>query len=511
MSNNEELCPQDVYAAPPRDTVGRLARSGAKWSVSLLIVRQVIGLGSTAVICRILSPDDFGLLAMVRTLTVLLLLISDMGMSWANVSKKDIRRNEVNVLFWSGAFLGGLAWGVCVLAAPYAAWFYGRAELTPICFVLGSSLLLNGLTIQPLALLKRQMRQKTLSLLQTISAAVAVVVGITLAIAGAGYWALVAQPLTLALVLLILSLQQSGYRPGFPRFSRRMLGLLTFGGYVGACNLVTYFQMNLDSILIGRYCGAGELGYYSRAFFLRTLPAMYAAIALTDLMVPALVALRDDRQRLARAYRKAIRIIAFVGCPLGAFLGVTAPETVRLIYGPAWGPVVPLLMWLSLPGAVLPLYRTTGWLFLATGKIRQMFLLTVVVVPVVAVVFVVAVRWGGAGIAVARAVLFTVPFPLIALYVAHRAAGIEFRQTLKSVAPILLACLLSALAGVGVGTLVSSAGMPWGAVYGVKTIVMVFAYLFLACIFVRPLPIGWMERTLGRRAVTKGGPGDFAP
>lgn len=496
--------PQETYAAPPPDAVGHLARTGAKWSVSLLIVRQVIGLGSTAVICRILSADDFGLLAMVRTLTVFLLLVSDMGMSWANVNKKDIQRNEVNVLFWSGAFLGGLAWGVCVLAAPFVTWFYGRAELTPICFVLGSSLLLNGLTMQPLALLKRQMRQKTLSLLQMISTAVAVMVGITLAIAGAGYWALVAQPLTLALVLLILSLQQSGYRPGIPQFSRGMLGLLTFGGYVGVCNLLSCYLLNLDSILIGRCCGAEELGYYSRAFFLRTLPAMYAAMVLTDLMVPALTALRDDRERLGAAYRKAIRVTVFVGCPLGAFLGVTAPQTVQLIYGPRWGPVVPLLVWLSLPAAVLPLYISNGWLFLAAGKARQMLVRTAIVVPIVTLAFSVAVLWGAEGVAIAGAALFTVPLPLLALYLGHRAADIKLTQTLKVVAPIFLAGCLAAASGLGAGLAATAAELPWGAVFAVKTFAMASVYLLIAAVFIRPLPVAFLGRMLGGDRGTSG-------
>lgn len=496
LSENEDICPQDTYAAPPPDAVGRLARTGAKWSVSLLITRQVIGLGSTAVICRLLAPDDFGLLAMVRTLTAFLMLASDMGMSWANVHKKDIQRNEVNVLFWSGAFFGGLAWGICALAAPLVADFYGRDELTPICLVLGASLLVNGLTMQPLALLKRQMRQKTFSLLQTISTVVAAIVAITLAFAGAGYWTLVAQVLTAALVLLVLSLQQSGYRPGIPKLSRGMVPLLTFGGYVGVKNLVTYFQLNLPNILIGRFCGAEELGYYSRAFFLRTLPAMYAAIALTDVMVPALTVLRGDRQRLGAAYQKAIRVISFVGCPLGAFLGVTAPETVRLIFGPAWGPVAPLLVWLAFPAVVLPVYTSEVWLFLAAGKARRMFLQTLVITPVVALAFSLALPWGTEGIAIVGAALFTIPIPLISLYLAHRAANIELTQTLKTIAPVLLACCLSAACGVVAGLAATSAGLPWGGLLAVKTLVMIFAYFLSATFLIRPLPVPWLEERL---------------
>jgi PST family polysaccharide transporter len=395
LSDNEVLARQQVYAAPPPEAVGRLARIGAKWTVLLLGVRQVIGLGTSAVVCRLIAPDAFGLVAMVTPVTAFLLLVADMGMTWANVQKRDIHWDQVNLLFWIGGLTGVVAWGICIVSSPLIARFFGRSELNSICVVLGASLLLNGLSVQPLALLKRQMRQKVFSLVQTIAAVVAAGVAIAMAAADFGYWALVAQPLTFALVLLILSLQQSGYRPGVPRLSQGMHSLVRFGGYVAACNIVTFFQLYLDNIVIGRYCGAEELGYYSRAYFLRALPAMYAAIAMTDMMVPALVALRADRQRLGAAYRKALRTIAFVGCPLGVLLGVGAPEIVRLIYGPAWGPVAPLLAWLALPAIALPIYHTMSWLFLAAGKARPMFIQSVLVTPVVVLGFFLGVRWGG--------------------------------------------------------------------------------------------------------------------
>ncbi len=369
-------------------------------------------------IARLLVPDDFGLLAMVATLTMFLALWTDMGLSWATVQRPDLQGQQVHSLFWTGGLLGMATWLACIIAAPFVAKFYGREELAPICMIMGAGLLCQGLSTQPGALLKRRLQQKEYAFSQTVSNVSANVVCIILAVFGLGYWALVGQAIALPLFLLFLTLWYSAYRPGLPKISPGAFALLRFGGYVGAFNLISFFQIYLDSILIGRFCGADELGYYSRAMFLRTLPAMYASVVITDVMVSALSALAHDKDRFAAAYRRALRLIAFVGCLLGVLLGITASESVHLIYGSAWAPVVPILIVLSFPAAVLPVYQTMSWLFIAMGKSRQLFFLTLVLTPIVATAYCIAIKWGAVGIATAAACLFTVPFPLITLYCA---------------------------------------------------------------------------------------------
>jgi PST family polysaccharide transporter len=484
-----ELCP-----TPAINDVGRLARSGAKWSVAMMIARQIISLATTAVLSRILPASDFGAVAMVGTLTNFLLLISDMGLSWATVQKERIEQEQIDLVFWTGTALGVGAWAACALGGQILADFYNTAELVPLCWIFGISLFINGVGIQPTALLKRQMRQRELNISQTVAVLVAGVVAVIFALAGARYWALAAQSIATSLILLILSFYWSGYRPGFPRHYARAMSLLKFGGYVGVFNIVTYLQVNIDNILVGRYCGANELGFYSRAYILRTLPALYAAMALTDVMVPALSAIQGDHDRLERAFSKAVRLIAFVGCPIAVGLGVTSEETVLIIYGPAWAPVVPLLIWLSLPAIILPLTQTMGWIFIASGKVRQMLILSTSTLPVVLIFYYVAVRWGGAkGVAIAAAALYTVPLPLITFYFAHTAAGLSLRKTLKEVMPILFSCAGSAAAALAAGYAVASWGGHWTVVFATKLLTGAFSYLTLAIFLVRPIPISQLE------------------
>ena len=484
----------DSYRLPLPDSVGALVRRGAKWSISLLVLRQVLGIGSLAVISRYLGPADFGLVAMATSLTGFLNLVADMGMTWATVQERELDRDKVNALFWFGAVLGLATWAAAVAGAPFLAHFYARPELRPICAAIGMSLLLNGLASQPVALLKRRIRQKAFSAIQTAASFAGAMVGISMAMAGTGYWALVGQLLTTPLVLLVLAIHQTAFLPGRPVFSSGVWSLLKFGGFVGMCNLVAYFQVSLDAVLIGYHGGAAEVGYYSRACFLKSIPAVYAAVTLTDIMVPALSALRADPQRLAAAYRKTVRVIAFVGCPLGVFLGITAPETVRMVYGRGWEPVVPILYWLSLPGIVLPVYTTMGWLYLAAGKARDMFLQAVVATALAGAAFSWGVRWGSLGVACAAAALFTIPLPLASLYLAHRAARIEFGPTLRSIHPIFLASLVAAAGGCAAGWIASSLGICWQAALVGKALGIFTLYGVAAFYLVRPFPLPFIER-----------------
>jgi O-antigen/teichoic acid export membrane protein len=217
-----------------------------------------------------------------------------------------------------------------------------------------------------------------------------------------------------------------------------------------------------------------------------------------------LAAVQEDRQRLEIAFTKAVRLIAFVGCPIAAGLGVTAEESVRLVYGPRWAPVVPFLVLLSFPAFVLPLTQTMGWLFIATGKVRQMFLLSACTLPVVALSYYVAVSWGAKGVALAAAALFTIPLPLLTAYFAHAAAGLSIRRTLRTVSPIVLACVGSAAAAVVAGFWAASLGVPWVGILGAKLLAGATTYFLLAIWFVRPLPIFQLENLVARMRFVPG-------
>lgn len=432
------------------------------------------------VLSRLLTPLEYGLVGMVATLTAFFQVFADLGLSWATVQRRQITRTQVDNLFWANAATGALLWGLCAAAGPALGRFYGRPELAPLAAAVGAGFALSGLTVQPAALLRRQMRLKTLSLVEAASHVCGPAVGIILALGGYGVWALVAQSLCSQAVLLVLTLAAAGYRPSCPRLDPETARMLAFGGYLAAYGVVNYFARNLDNVIIGKYLGPEQLGFYSRAYFLMLLPSVLATGPLTGAVVPALSVLAREPLRLRQAYLKAVSAIALLSFPAAVGLAVTAPETTRLVYGPKWAPVAPLLVWLSIAGIFQPVHNTMGWLYIVAGKTSQMFLWGLSSAAVLASGFSFGIRWGALGVAVAYAILMTFVLTAPALYFAHRAAGLKLQETANAAAPLLVRALVMGAAALLAGRLAERVAMGWAGVLAAKVGAGAAVYIYLS-------------------------------
>jgi PST family polysaccharide transporter len=270
---------------------------------------------------------------------------------------------------------------------------------------------------------------------------VGAVLGVTAALSGLGYWSLVIQVVAQQFVFALLLLVLGNYRPRFPREAHGLAGLLNFGGYMAAYGAINYFSRNLDNVLVGRFCGPEQLGYYSRAYFLMTLPTLLASGMLAGVMIPALSALQQDHARMASAFSRSVRWIGLLGCPAAIGLAACAPDFVRFVYGLKWMSVVPILLWLCLAGALQPVQAAVGWLYVVNGRGRAMFLIGLVTSSLTIGAFFVGIRYGAIGVARAYALINTalaVPVMLIG----HRVAGLRLRTTFAGVAPIFAASIV---------------------------------------------------------------------
>jgi PST family polysaccharide transporter len=456
--------------------VGKKARSGAVWSALQIVGRNVLSIGSTAVLARLLLPDDYGLMGMVATLTALLLVFSDMGLSWATIQQRELTQPQVSNLFWINAGIGVLLWFGCALVAPMVAAFYHREELRAVTAVMGASFLLGGLAVQPFALMRRRMAFRPIALIEIAAVVAAALSAISLAWLGYGYWALVVQALVGQVVRLLLAWPASRLTVQAPSRGVGTRGMVAFGGLLAVNGVLIYIARNLDSVLIGRYWGAESLGYYTRAYFLMLLPSTIATSVLANLMVPSLSALQDQPERFGEAYRRAVRVVAFFGCPLALGLAMTAREAVQIVYGPEWLPVVPMLVWLSIAGITQPIYNTTGWLFTAKAKGGLYLKLTLMNASVLLVAFWIGVRSGPLGVAQAYGLVMGLLLLWPALALAHRAGGVELKDTLHAVRPVAI-CLLMLVIAVGlVWVMASCLGIDWRIVFGLKVLAGVLAY-----------------------------------
>ena len=198
------------------DLAGHSARGGA-----LMIVSDgaqlVLGLVSTLVLARILAPSDFGLVAIVVSITAFVSTIRDFGLPMATVQRQSITHAELSALFWLNLKLAALVALVLAALAPAIAWFYGESQLTGITLVTTVGIFVVGLSTVHMGLLRRQMRFGAITGIETCGVAAGVVTGIAAALLGAGFWALVLQQLTTNVTTGAALWLISRWRPGPPR------------------------------------------------------------------------------------------------------------------------------------------------------------------------------------------------------------------------------------------------------------------------------------------------------
>ena len=374
---------------------------------------------------------------------------------------------------------------LCALSAPYIAAFYHRPELTKIMVAASTALLLSAIAVQPTALMRRQMKLKELSLCSLWALLISAVVAIVLARFGFGYWALVVQLILQQAITTALSFPMSGYFPRLPRNFLNLRSLVTFGGYSAAYGIVNYFARNLDNVLVGKFWGATALGYYSRAYFLMTLPGMVVMGVFSGVLIPAMASLRKEPARMEAVYVRALRLITVLGCAFAVGIAAAAPELVEFVYGPKWRAVVPILLWLSAASILQPIQNTAQWLYIIAERGRGMFMMGLIVAGSAMLAFAIGIPSGPVGVARAYAIANTiVAYPV--LLMGHRACGLNIARTVAESAPLLLCALI--MGGVvwliGVGT--SAASMGLHGRLALKIIIGVFTYAICLRQLARP-------------------------
>lgn len=382
------------------DLKGRSVRGGAV-TMAAQIIKFLLQTGSTVILAHLLTPQDYGLFAMVTAITGFVALFKDMGLSMATIQKADITHSQVSSLFWINVAISFLLALILAMVAPIISWFYREPRLTWITIALAGTFLLSGLTVQHQALLARQMLFKAIALIEIGSLFISVVTGIILAICGADYWALAGLAMSSALSYMILTWALCRWRPSLPIRGAGIFSMVKFGMHMTGFDIVNYFARNFDSILLGRYWGANVLGLYSRAYSIMMLPISQVRAPLNAVAIPALSHLQDDPMRFKKYFIKLITLIAFITMPLAAFLFVCADQAIYLLLGSQWIGAATIFKILCLNAFVQPVLGTAGLVLISLGQSKRYLIIGILNSIVIIISFILGLHWGAIGVAIA--------------------------------------------------------------------------------------------------------------
>jgi O-antigen/teichoic acid export membrane protein len=375
--------------------------SGGVVTVSAQATKFALSLVSTMILARLLTPRDFGLVAMVTTVTSFLIVFKDAGLSIATVQREKITHAQVSNLFWIN--LGVSALGALVLAAlsPIIAWFYHDSRVTPIILVFSTAFLIAGFRVQHLALLKRQMRFKAIAIIEVGSMATGVLVGVIMALLRYGYWSLVGSSLATEIAGFLLTGLVSRWRPQLPTRHSGIGPLVRFGVHRTASDFIISLGRGSDSLLIGRFYGPAALGLYTRAGALLIRPLELFLSPINAVFIPTLSRLQSQPQRYRSTFLRLYEAIAFTGFFFtGLCLALARPLTLVLL-GPKWAQAAVIFGGFTIAALCVPLANASGWLFISQGRGRDLLRTQSINSGAIVLSFLVGLPFGPVGVAIA--------------------------------------------------------------------------------------------------------------
>jgi O-antigen/teichoic acid export membrane protein len=364
-------------------------------------VQFVLNLVWIMVLARLLTPSDFGLVAMVTTIVAFLRVFQDAGLSIATVQREGITHAQVSNLFWINLAVGGFATLLTAGAAPAIAWFYRDDRLIGITLALASTFVLTGLAAQHVALLNRQMRFKAVALIQMSSFVAGAVVGIGMAWFKFGYWSLVASNLTTVIASLLLTWTICSWRPQMPSTGSGIRPILTFGVSFAAGGFLYSLVRGADSLLIGRFYGAVAVGIYSRASVLVFRPMDQFLSPISSVFLPTLARLQIQPQRYRRTFLRLFEAIVLVSFSFTALLLALAHPLTLVVLGPKWENTAAIFAAFTLVALYFPLSNVATWLFISQGRGSEGFVSTAIACFIMVASFASGLPWGPVGVAVA--------------------------------------------------------------------------------------------------------------
>src|SRR5215813_4240532 len=432
-----------------RADLGQRAARGCVVTVVCQALTFFLSLGATAIMGRLLTPQDYGLIGMVAVFANFVAMFKDMGLSTATIQKSEIDYYQISTLFWLNVALSVLVMIISMVLSPLVAWFYGEKRLLLITVVTSVGFLLSGLSVQHEALLRRQMRFFSLSIISLLSVVAGYVVGITFAWRGFSYWALVFSQLALISFNTIAVWIACRWRPGAPRRHSGVSSMVRFGSNLTGFTTINYFSRNLDNLLIGRVWGSLQLGLYSRAYQLMMIPIDQINAPITSVAVPALSRLNDSPAEYRRAYLRMIEKVAILTMPGVALMLGCSDWIIGIVLGPQWHEASRIFVLLGITGLIQPVANTTGWLFLSQGRGDRILKWGMISGPLTIASIVIGLPWGAVGVAAAyMAVRVCITEPLLFWFVG-REGPVRTMDFYKTMAPFLFAaiCVLLAIAG----------------------------------------------------------------
>lgn len=344
---------------------------GTAWIAMASAITNLLGLCSTLVLARLLTPADFGLVALATTIMSIVSTCTDLSLGSALVQHPSLTDDHIHTAWTLGlARNGGIGLILLAAAFPLAA-AYHAPQLVAVIAVFALSLLIQGLANPQAIIMMKNLVFWQQSMFQISQKLAALVVAVAIALVYRSYWALVWGALAASVVSAALSYLVLPLRPRFNL--SRTKELMGFSVWLSLGQIVNTVNWNFDQLLVGGMLGRTALGYYTVGNNLAMMPTREATAPITGALFPAFANLASDRHRLAAAYQSAQALVTSIALPVGVGMALVADPLIHLVVGAKWEPSIFLIQALASNFAIQTLGNLSQPLAMAAGQTQLLF------------------------------------------------------------------------------------------------------------------------------------------
>jgi teichuronic acid exporter len=342
--------------------------SGTIWKLMETVASAGITTVVSIVLARLLAPKDFGIIA----LTTIFITFSDIlvqsGFTTALIRKKEVDDIDYSTALYFAMIIAAAQYLIFYLVAPVISDYYNEPLLRDVLRVLTLVLFLNALASVRTAMINRNLNFKLLLTSNLISGILSGGIGIWMAFAGYGIWALVTQKLVQQFLLTVILFSRLKWRPKLTFSWSRAKSLLLFGSKVLGSAIVAFFNDSLFSIVIGKVYSSRDLGFYDKGAQLPKAIAINMGNGISNVLLPTLASYQDEQLRMKNIMRRVIAVSYYVLLPMLTALVIMARPVIIFLFTEKWLPTVPLMQLQCVYFATIPLLLNCGQVAYAAGK-----------------------------------------------------------------------------------------------------------------------------------------------
>ena len=398
---------------------------------------QVLGALFGIFLLRLLSPSDYGKIAMLTVFANLASTLQESGFMAALCNLKNPTHRDYNAVFWFNIMMGGSLYVLLYLCAPLIADFYHDADLLWLSRYMFLGFFITSFGTVQRAWLFRNMMNKQTCIIAIVSLVVSNVVGILMAWLGYAFWGLATQSLLFVSCMVLMNWYYSPWRPSLHIDLRPAWQMFGFSSRLLLTNVVNTLSSNAFSFLLGKFYGAHSAGVYGNARKWDDMCSSSINGMLTGVAQPVMAQVRGNRERSRQVFRKMLRFVSFVSFPCMFGIGLISREFLLIFTGPKWEESAYLLSLLSIYGAVFPLLTLYGQMVISQGKSNINMYSTMALSSLILLGLVLLHSYG-LYVMVFYFIGINVAWLFVWQYFAYRLIGLRLWEALSDVLPFLL-------------------------------------------------------------------------